>query len=160
MATGRLRRRRRSAPAAPSVWLPWGTSTATARATWPSRTTAATDGRAPGQRGRDFPDGGDLQLGRRLSYFGCRGDFNGDGKSDLTVANQGSNIVGVLLGNGNGTFRRRQRSAPAAPVPMRCRWGLQRRRQERPGRCKQASGNVGVLLGNGNGTFLPATTFS
>ena len=33
------------------------------------------------------------------------GDFNGDGKIDLAVANEGSNTVSVLLGNGNGTFR-------------------------------------------------------
>jgi hypothetical protein len=33
------------------------------------------------------------------------GDFNGDGKPDLAVANQGSNNVSVLLGNGDGTFQ-------------------------------------------------------
>ena len=33
------------------------------------------------------------------------GDFNGDGKLDLAVANQKSNSVSVLLGNGDGTFR-------------------------------------------------------
>jgi hypothetical protein len=35
------------------------------------------------------------------------GDFNGDGKQDLAVANNGSNDVTVLLGNGDGTFRPR-----------------------------------------------------
>src|SRR5437588_9731442 len=33
------------------------------------------------------------------------GDFNGDGKPDLAVANNGSNNVSVLLGNGDGTFQ-------------------------------------------------------
>ena len=33
------------------------------------------------------------------------GDFNGDGKADLAVANYGSNTVSILLGNGDGTFR-------------------------------------------------------
>src|SRR5438445_4846243 len=33
------------------------------------------------------------------------GDFNGDGKSDLAVANNGSDNASVLLGNGNGTFQ-------------------------------------------------------
>ena len=33
------------------------------------------------------------------------GDFNGDGKADLAVANYSSNNVSVLLGNGNGTFQ-------------------------------------------------------
>ena len=33
------------------------------------------------------------------------GDFNGDGRTDLAVANYGSNDVSVLLGNGDGTFQ-------------------------------------------------------
>ncbi|HEY0634612.1 MAG TPA: FG-GAP-like repeat-containing protein, partial [Gammaproteobacteria bacterium] len=32
------------------------------------------------------------------------GDFNGDGKVDLVVANKGSDSFSILLGNGNGTF--------------------------------------------------------
>ena len=32
------------------------------------------------------------------------GDFNGDGRLDLVIANCGSNDVSVLLGNGDGTF--------------------------------------------------------
>jgi FG-GAP-like repeat len=33
------------------------------------------------------------------------GDFNGDGKPDLAVANDFDNDVSVLLGNGDGTFQ-------------------------------------------------------
>ncbi|TMQ25662.1 MAG: hypothetical protein E6K65_16290, partial [Nitrospirae bacterium] len=33
------------------------------------------------------------------------GDFNGDGKLDMTVPDGGSNSVSVLLGNGDGTFQ-------------------------------------------------------
>src|SRR5262245_29039428 len=32
------------------------------------------------------------------------GDFNGDGKLDIAVANFGDSTVSVLLGNGDGTF--------------------------------------------------------
>ena len=32
------------------------------------------------------------------------GDFNGDGKQDLAVANCGSNNVSILLGDGAGSF--------------------------------------------------------
>src|SRR5437899_10786734 len=33
------------------------------------------------------------------------GDFNGDGKQDLAVANNRSDNISVLLGNGDGTFQ-------------------------------------------------------
>ena len=33
------------------------------------------------------------------------GDFNGDGRTDLAIANSGANDVSVLLGNGDGTFQ-------------------------------------------------------
>ena len=36
------------------------------------------------------------------------GDVNGDGIPDLVVANQDSDTVSVLLGNGNGTFQAQQ----------------------------------------------------
>ena len=39
------------------------------------------------------------------------GDFNGDGRTDLAVANNGSNYVSVLLGNGDGTFQNQVRYA-------------------------------------------------
>ena len=32
------------------------------------------------------------------------GDFNGDGKPDLAVANKGPATIALLLGYGNGTF--------------------------------------------------------
>src|SRR5438874_9946074 len=38
-------------------------------------------------------------------YSVAVGDFNGDGRLDLAVANEGDNNVGILLGNGDGTFR-------------------------------------------------------
>ena len=37
-------------------------------------------------------------------YDGDLGDFNGDGKPDLAVANNITSNISVLLGNGDGTF--------------------------------------------------------
>jgi hypothetical protein len=45
-----------------------------------------------------------------LPNYVTSGDFNGDGKPDLAVANRNSNNVTILLGNGDGTF------TPAAPL--------------------------------------------
>ena len=47
------------------------------------------------------------------------GDFNGDGKFDLAVANSGSNNVSVLLGNGDGSFQAPQNfGAGRSPVSV------------------------------------------
>jgi FG-GAP-like repeat len=45
------------------------------------------------------------------------GDVNGDGLLDLAVANEGSNNVSVLLGNGDGTFQA-ARHFPAGSRPL------------------------------------------
>src|SRR5258708_40246832 len=37
--------------------------------------------------------------------FVALGDFNGDGKPDLAVANQFSVIISVFVGSGDGTFQ-------------------------------------------------------
>src|SRR5205807_1177255 len=52
---------------------------------------------------------GTFQLARNFSvgtqpFSVAVGDFNGDGKQDLAVANIADNTVSVLLGNGDGTF--------------------------------------------------------
>jgi hypothetical protein len=44
------------------------------------------------------------------------GDFNGDGISDLAVANAGNATVSVLLDRGDGTFVPQQ-ALPAGPGP-------------------------------------------
>jgi hypothetical protein len=79
------------------------------------------------------------------------GDFNGDGKPDLAVANAGSNSVSVLLGNGDGTFQAAVTYA-AGNYPRSVAVG------DFNGDGKQDLAvatvyGVRVLLGNGNGTF-------
>jgi len=102
-------------------------------------------------------------------------DVNKDGKPDLLVANCGplacgpgspGGNVGVLIGNGNGTFKPVV-NYPAANSPFNVvaadmnndgnldivvsNWGT-----PNPG---SNDGAVTVLLGKGNGTFRPAQTF-
>ena len=62
------------------------------------------------------------------------GDFNGDGKADLAVANYNSNNVSVLLGNGNGTFQAAVNYGAGLESRFGGGRGLQRGRQGRPGR--------------------------
>ncbi len=57
-------------------------------------------------------------------------DLNGDGKSDLVFGDWNNNSVGVLLGNGNGTFQARQDFGASRRFEHRGGGRLQRRRQE------------------------------
>jgi hypothetical protein len=43
--------------------------------------------------------------GESFSFSAAVADFNGDGKPDVVVANDGTDSVSVFLGNGNGTFQ-------------------------------------------------------
>jgi len=90
-------------------------------------------------------------------------DVNGDGKPDLLVANISSGSVGVLFGNGDGTFQSvvtydsggfpdsiavadlNRDSKPDLLVANQC--------------APTCNGTVGVLLGNGGGTFQAAVTY-
>jgi len=85
-------------------------------------------------------------------------DLNGDGNSDLVVANSGSNSVSVLLGNGDGSFT----PAPGSPVavgtaPNSVAIG-DVNGDSRPDLVAANSGSntVSVLLGNGGGSFAAA----
>ena len=83
-------------------------------------------------------------------------DVNGDGKPDLLVANQGdseSSSVGVLLGNGDGTFQ-----AAATYGDGTNPFSVVVGDFNGDGKLDLAvaepySSNAGVLLGNGDGTF-------
>jgi hypothetical protein len=100
-------------------------------------------------------------------------DVNGDGKPDLLVANicafscSGIGVVGVLLGNGDGTFQApvsynsggyNADSVAVADVNGDGRPDLVVANEcDNDGHCMK--GLVGVLLGNGDGTFQAAVSY-
>src|SRR5579864_7288755 len=91
------------------------------------------------------------------------GDFNGDGKLDLAVANSGSDTVSILLGKGDGTFivpAANYSTGPAGSAP----WAVTVVDVNRDGIPDLAVANSGnntmaVLAGNGDGTFRTAQAY-
>ena len=87
------------------------------------------------------------------------GDFNGDGKPDLAIANYNSNNVTVLLGNGTGGFT----AAPGSPFPAGVQpYSVAVGDLNGDGKpdlaiANVASGDVTVLLGSGTGGFTAAS---
>jgi hypothetical protein len=84
------------------------------------------------------------------------GDFNGDGKWDLAVANFGSDNVSILLGNGDGTFGP-AKNFGVGTGPFFIAVGD----FDGDGKLDLAvanllSSNVSILLGKGDGTFCRA----
>jgi hypothetical protein len=117
------------------------------------------------------------ESGGSIAYSVAVADVNGDGKPDLVVANcgpiginacqSGNGLVGVLLGNGNGTFRPvvtyDSGGSTAVSVAVADVNGDGKPDVLVANECGTSStcqpGSVGVLLGNGDGTFQAAKTY-
>ena len=100
-----------------------------------------------------------LNAGSSPSYV-ATGDFNGDGKLDLIVANLGSNDISVLLGNGDGTFQAAVNYG-AGSGPRSIGVGDFNGDGKLDLAVVNTNGNnVSVLLGNGDGTFQPAVNYA
>jgi hypothetical protein len=92
-------------------------------------------------------------------------DLNGDGIPDIVVANQSSNTVSVLLGNGDGTFQTEQTfSVGAYPASVAV---ADLNGDGKPdlvvanrGSPINPGNSVSVLLGIGDGSFRPQHTYA
>jgi uncharacterized membrane protein len=112
------------------------------------------------------------------SVFGAHvavGDLNGDGKLDLAVANTGSvccsaGLVGVLLGNGDGTFKKAKTYSTGGFDAIGWVAIADLNGDKKPDlvvanycatECSYppVEGSVGVLLGKGDGTFKAVKTY-
>jgi hypothetical protein len=111
------------------------------------------------------------------AYSVALADLNGDGKPDLVIANlclnNSSNCpnggVGVLLGNGDGTFQTAVTYASAGSYALSVAVA-DVNGDSKPDivvanfcdntNCINSNGTVDVLIGNGDGTFQPAVTYT
>lgn len=89
------------------------------------------------------------------------GDFNGDSKLDLAVANAGNaNSASILLGNGNGTFAAGTSFVTGTTSSFVVTGDFNGDSKLDLAVSNFASDNVSIALGNGNGTFGAATNFA
>ncbi len=82
------------------------------------------------------------------------GDFNGDGKLDLATANNGSNNVTILLGNGMGGFAATSASPAAGTQPQAISAGdFNGDGKLDLAVANNGGNNVTILIGDGMGAF-------
>jgi hypothetical protein len=86
------------------------------------------------------------------------GDFNGDGRTDLAVANAGDGTVSVLLGNGNGTFQPQVTSTVGSGPDALVAADFNGDGHTDLAVANYNDNDVSMLLGNGDGTFQPQVT--
>ena len=88
------------------------------------------------------------------------GDFNGDGRQDLAVANTTANNVSILLGNGAGGFSAGNNFPVGAAPEFVVVNDFNGDGRQDLATANRNSHNVSILLGNGAGGFSTATNFA
>jgi len=80
------------------------------------------------------------------------GDFNGDGKMDVAIADRAANTITVLLGKDHNTFQAAVRFATGT-TPGSLVTATSTVTDTSTSQCQHNSNDVTVLLGQGDGTF-------
>jgi FG-GAP-like repeat/FG-GAP repeat len=88
------------------------------------------------------------------------GEFNGDGKVDVVVANNAGNTISVFLGNGDGTFQAAVDYAVGANPRSVAVGDFNGDGKLDLVVTNEGSDNVSILLGNGDGTFQIALDYT
>jgi hypothetical protein len=97
----------------------------------------------------------DITTGSGATTAGT-GDFNGDGKLDLVISNNGSDNVSILLGNGDGTFQTHKDYAVGSDPSTVLVGDFNNDGKLDLAVRNEGSGTIAILLGNGDGTFQTA----
>ncbi|CAF3900001.1 unnamed protein product [Rotaria sp. Silwood2] len=98
---------------------------------------------------------------RSAPIYLCIGDFNNDNRMDIVTANYGSDSVGILRAQDNGTFS----NVTTYSMGHGCTpWSVAVRDFNNDSRldiatANRRSGGLGIRLGHGNGTFANAMTY-
>jgi len=109
-----------------------------------------------GNAGFSTPSGSPITVGHGPSGL-AMGDFNGDGKPDLAVANNTDNDMSILQGNGDGTFNSLA-TVPVSAHPVSVAVGDLNGdgKADLAVTGQSATKNLTVLFGNGSGGFTAA----
>ncbi|HEY2383297.1 MAG TPA: FG-GAP-like repeat-containing protein [Terriglobia bacterium] len=88
------------------------------------------------------------------------GDFNSDGIPDLAAANGTAGTIGILLGNGNGSFQTAIPVNAGNPNHLVIADMNGDGKEDVIATSQSAPNAVGILLSNGNGTFQPYQSYN
>lgn len=95
-----------------------------------------------------------------LPRFGMVGDFNGDGITDIAVANLGANTISILLGKGDGTFQPHVDYAVGSSPLSIAAGDFNGDGKIDLAVANSGSNSISILLGNGDGTFQTHVDFA
>lgn len=123
---------------------------------------------AAGLQMADYPDLLAVSFGTQTTYSTnttpnavALADINGDGNLDLLDVDQGSNVLGLRLGNGNGTFQATRTTFATGTEPQNLVTGdFNGDGNTDVATMNPGAGTIAVFLNNGSGGFNTKVNYS